>query len=55
MSERCAQLEQQLNAEQLVSAEAQRNLSKYEDVFKICSTDVEVSDVKLGGGSYGGK
>ena len=55
MSERCTQLERQLNAEKLVSAEAQRNLSKYEDVLKISSSDVEVNDVKLGGGSYGGK
>ena len=54
-SERCTQLERQLNAEKLVSAEAQRNLSKYEDALKISSTDVEVSDVKLGRGSYGGK
>ena len=53
-SERCAQLERQLDAERLVSEEAQRNLSRYEDVLKISSTDVEVGDVKLGGGSYGG-
>ncbi|XP_065836960.1 uncharacterized protein [Oscarella lobularis] len=52
-SERCAQLERQLDAERLVSEEAQRNLSRYEDVLKISSTDVEVGDVKLGGGSYG--
>ncbi|XP_065845061.1 serine/threonine-protein kinase TNNI3K-like isoform X2 [Oscarella lobularis] len=52
-SERCAQLKRELDATKLVSEEAQRNLSKYEDVLKISSADVQMSDVKLGGGSYG--
>ena len=55
MSERCAQLEEERDEARLVAQEAQRNLSKYENVRLISSTDVEVSDVKLGGGSYGGK
>ena len=50
----CEQLEEERDAARLVSDEAQRNLSKYEDVLKISSTDVHISDVKLGGGSYGG-
>ncbi|XP_065845063.1 uncharacterized protein [Oscarella lobularis] len=53
VSERCNQLEQERDALHLVSEEAQRNLSKYEEVLKISSDDIEMSDVKLGGGSYG--
>ena len=55
MSERCAELEEERDEARLVALEAQRNVSKYENVRLISSTDVEVSDVKLGGGSYGGK
>ena len=55
VSERCNQLEQERDALHLVSEEAQRNLSKYEEVLKISSDDIEMSDVKLGGGSYGGR
>ena len=55
MSEHCAQLEQERDEARLVAQEAQRNLSQYENVHQISSTDIAISDVKLGGGSYGGK
>ena len=55
MSEHCAQLEQERDEARLVAQEAQRNLSQYENVHQISSTDIKISDVKLGGGSYGGK
>ena len=51
----CAQLEEERDQARLVAQEAQRNSRKDEHVRLISSTDVEVSDVKLGGGSYGGK
>ena len=54
MSERCAQLEQERDEARLVAQEAQRNLSQYENVHQISSTDINISDVKLGGGSHGG-
>ncbi|XP_065845449.1 probable serine/threonine-protein kinase DDB_G0267514 isoform X2 [Oscarella lobularis] len=53
MSEHCAQLEQERDEARLVAQEAQRNLSQYENVHQISSTDIAISDVKLGGGSYG--
>ena len=54
MSEHCAQLEQERDEARLVAQEAQRNLSQYENVYQISSADIDISDVKLGGGSYGG-
>ena len=54
-SERCTQLEQERDEARLLAKEAQRNLSQYENVHQISSTDIKISDVKLGGGSYGGK
>ncbi|XP_065845457.1 probable serine/threonine-protein kinase DDB_G0281745 isoform X2 [Oscarella lobularis] len=53
MSEHCAQLEQERDEARLVAQEAQRNLSQYENVYQISSADIDISDVKLGGGSYG--
>ena len=55
MSERSAQLEQERDEARLVAQEAQRNLSQYESVHQFSSPDVIISDVKLGGGSHGGK
>ena len=52
--ERCSQLEQEGDETRLVAEEAQRNLSIYEEVLKVPATEVEMSDVKLGGGAYGG-
>ena len=54
-SERCTQLEQERDEARLVAQEAQQNMSQYENVRQISSTDINISDVKLGGGSYGGK
>ena len=51
---RCAQLEQERDEARLVAQESQRNLSQYENVHQISSTDINMSDIKLGGGSYGG-
>ncbi|XP_065841159.1 serine/threonine-protein kinase TNNI3K-like isoform X2 [Oscarella lobularis] len=53
LNERCAQLEEERDEARLVAQEAQRNLSKYESVPLISSADVDVQDVKLGGGSHG--
>ncbi|XP_065844959.1 serine/threonine-protein kinase TNNI3K-like isoform X2 [Oscarella lobularis] len=50
---RCTQLEQEREEACLLAEEAQRNLSKYEEVFKISPDEVNMSDIKLGGGSYG--
>ena len=55
MTERCVQLEQERNEARLVAEEEQRNSRKYKDAWRISSTDIEIGDVKLGGGSYGGK
>ncbi|XP_065845347.1 uncharacterized protein [Oscarella lobularis] len=52
-SERCTQLEQERDEARLVAQEAQQNMSQYENVRQISSTDINISDVKLGGGSYG--
>ena len=54
MSQHYAQLEQERDEARLVAQEAQQNLSQYEKVCRISSTDIKISDVKLGGGSYGG-
>ncbi|XP_065845344.1 ubiquitin carboxyl-terminal hydrolase 15-like [Oscarella lobularis] len=51
--ERCSRLEQERDETRLVAEEAQRNVSIYEDVLKVPATEVEMSDVKLGGGAYG--
>ena len=51
MSEQCFELKKERDEARLVSEEAQRNLSQYEALRQISSTDIEISDVKLGGGS----
>ena len=51
---RCAQLEQERDEARLLTAELQASLSKYEDVLKIPSIDVQISGLKLGGGAFGG-
>ncbi|XP_065845260.1 uncharacterized protein [Oscarella lobularis] len=53
MTERCVQLEQERNEARLVAEEEKRNSRKYKDAWRISSTDIEIGDVKLGGGSYG--
>ncbi|XP_065845535.1 serine/threonine-protein kinase TNNI3K-like isoform X2 [Oscarella lobularis] len=49
----CSQLRQERDEARLVAEEAQRNLSKYEEIVKVPSTEIEQSGIKLGGGAYG--
>ena len=47
-------MEQERDEARLLTAEVQASLSKYENVLKIPSIDVQISGLKLGGGAFGG-
>ncbi|XP_065845176.1 ankyrin repeat domain-containing protein 17-like isoform X3 [Oscarella lobularis] len=60
MARECSQLKQErdeakqeYDEARLVAEEAQKNLSKYEEILKVPSTEIEQSGIKLGGGAYG--
>ena len=46
---------QERNEARFVAEEAQKNLSKYEEILKVPSAEIEQSGIKLGGGAYGGE
>ncbi|XP_065843823.1 serine/threonine-protein kinase TNNI3K-like isoform X2 [Oscarella lobularis] len=49
----CSRLKQERDEARLVAEEAQKTLSKYEEILKVPSTEIEQSGIQLGGGAYG--